>query len=611
MSGGFLGFDPDRLQQLRWALVLASNELDAIRCGDVDARRHMLIVESARNVLRDHWIALIDSILGCRALTGYERVDDLGRVDGVESLASSRVMMTAAERGWAVFTDPQSPLPEPMTAARAESVGWLISHLDPDDNWSATELVALNHVLAAIVASPSWTAAFVTSLSPAAWTMLCDQLGDERRRLVSDAYEVDATVTAREASSWAPIDTAFALLGSFASAGGTDVDAFIGDAHPYGVALVVSHLGLDAHELARVSREIIERERIALSGEEATFAGERAADIVMRSMLEVDGAPAEFAVLVADDPSLALWTASGAALTNEFVRTAVDPRWMSEDGAARALAPITSFLVDNAEVGLYPRDNPQVAMLAADVMAAWLTRFPETRAWPIDFRDGDQAELVAIIRGMDAASARLSEAVTTTTQDRLAIVANGAHDATWRSALDDVAALGSFFQTIERGHGIESARDAEAMRAITWGALDALAGVAPTGPVLGWVTGVAVTAAQVASEQFGWFDTVDDVRRDTLITFDTATALVAAAMVATRFAHLVGGGRLDPDTKRPPMPDPDADHVGADYSARFEAWLTDNVADDDIAGQLNEIKQTMLSDHDAEETAGLIALDIS
>src|SRR4051794_7443195 len=96
---GFMGYDRELLHCLRQAMERSVVELDGIRSNDPEAAEAMRSIASTRSLLRDTWLPFVDSLLGCRAMEDYRRVD----LDA--AMSDPWVGMVSAMNGWSVTTD--------------------------------------------------------------------------------------------------------------------------------------------------------------------------------------------------------------------------------------------------------------------------------------------------------------------------------------------------------------------------------------------------------------------------------------------------------------------------------------------------------------------------
>jgi len=606
---GYLGYDPDLVDMLRLALRKADDELASIRCTDIDARAPMQTVANARSTLNDTWIPFTDSLFQCRALDGYSPT-----TIAAGDLINSWLGLVAHQRGWTLATDPlptpAGPTFERMTIEAARALGEALSGAAGDEAMTADEISWLQSRLAEVAGRPELMAAFLPAFTTVGWANVCNQLGERRQHAVTEALLYDASISADEHANWIGVDAIFASLGRILNENQrahplTDRTVLLLDMTPYAAALLVQQLDLDATTLVATARELIERERIDLYNAEETNVGPRAADLLMETMLATPTAATAYVMTTLDDPDLVLDVAFDPEVGNALLIAGTDPTSMTPGQAEEAIPVLVDWVLNESTSSLYMSYNPQLAIAAADLIAPYLLPILRPDAASYGMSANERKALAMLMIDNNAALDHLLAA-----RERIGATLSTAicdPAATFEERIDavhDLAALLAIVDTMVRAADIRMAERTVAEYELAWTAIgygaDALSSVF-TGTV-GQVVGASGPAVRKITELFGLEpESVADVRADSLNRFDVVTTVAAATVVCATFDAMVSAGRIAPGTALPPVPDLDNEHVGVAYAHEFKEWL--DHLDPAVAAELNSIKQTIASDHEAETDA--------
>ncbi len=380
----------------------------------------------------------------------------------------------------------------------------------------------------------------------------------------------------------------------------------------YAGALLAANLHLSAAPLATLARAIIEREQVEIANGEVTYRGDHAADIVIRAMLATPGAPAAFAVEVADQPALMAFSAASVNLTNELMVAATSPDTLTPKQAEIVVPALLAFIAEHAETGKYSGYNPGIAAVTADLIAPYLAQMTATFADSLPIDPADREAILMLIINSPQALDELTAHATADAATRAADIAVAADSDTLRGSLVELSTTMALVGSMLRSAAIIDAQRRQESIDQAWGFMSDVLGFVPLSTAGGIALGLSTTAIRKRLEASGLFTAdVAGVQAASRVRFDFMTTLTAATLVTARFEHLVAEGRLDRNDPPPPQPDAVSITPGVDYSVAFERWLDDLDASDTVATELALIKQTILSAAHAEVNADVAMLGLS
>ncbi|MCU1391933.1 MAG: hypothetical protein JWM34_361 [Ilumatobacteraceae bacterium] len=613
MGGGYCGYDPDLVALLAGAIDAALDELDSFRCSDIEAQPAMQAVARATSLLRGTWQPFVRSVIGCRAMTGYvPAAIDPG------DIANSWLAAFVADRHWQILTD---PLADPrasvaLTADQVRAVGAWLSAADGHPPLSAPQIVWLGNALATTSQHADLTAAFLPSLTTRGWTALADQLGGDRRQMVNEALLYDGTITTDESDQWAPIDRVFVGLTAVLATDrlvhpDADATVLLEDMTPYAGALLVRGLGLDADDLARVTRSLVEREQFQMDHPDdpadVDVKGPLAADLLFSTILATAGAPTAYVTLVLDDPGLVFDATDDPQLADAVALTATDPAHLSAAAVATTVPTLVRWILAATQQHASVVHHDQLGVLLADLIAPYVV--PTLGDDPDGFglSDAERLAVQQLIIDDPAALDRLlavrSQAIGTSDD-----LVHG--DAMSRiRALHDLATLLAVIDTMQRSAGIAVAEQNNADWQMFWTMVGWATNLIQLSGPAGAIPGIAVQALQVGLETAGVGpESVGDARARTLSSYSAMTTVAAAIVVCSSFDEMVAAGRIPAGTPLPPIPDLAEPHVATRYEDAFMRWLEDGKFDDDVVWELHGIKQEIASAHEAvaDDNTGLV-----
>ncbi|MCU1397400.1 MAG: hypothetical protein JWN62_509 [Acidimicrobiales bacterium] len=600
----YLGFDPTLVDLLRQAMSRALDELDSLRCTDHEADAAMRTIAAARSTVRDTWLPFTSSLLACRALNGYQPATiDPGEV------INSWLQSVVADRHWHVLTDPfdaASSVGTPMLEAeQVRALAMALSARTATTPLTAAEISWLGQALPTIARRADLVAAFLPAFTTTGWTSLCNELGAARQRMVTESLLFDGRTTSDESAGWTGIDTVFAGLGDIVVADRSvhpesDATLLLDDMSAYSAALLVRQLDLDAAPLAEVTRELVEREQLALDHTDGGARGPRAADLLFEAMLVTPGAPTAYVVRTSDAPQLAFEASDDLDLARRLVHDGTDPAHLSTADAKVVVPAYVRWILgaSTQHSSLVQDTDPGLTM--ADLIGPYLLPVLRTGAAGFgltsDERKGAQSLIATDPSGL-AMDRLLSD------RERLVAsltVSMSADAAATLDRLSDIADLLAFIDTMQRLSVIDVATRQQAEWQLMWTAIGDGAGALPLPGAVSNLPGPAITGLQLALDATGWGpEAVDEVRSRSLTTLSAMTAVAASIVVATRFDDMVRSGRISPTTPIPPAPNPTSTTAATDYVDAFELWISSNHLDNDVVYELDAIKQTIASDHEA------------
>ncbi|HEY4333815.1 MAG TPA: hypothetical protein VGM78_14640 [Ilumatobacteraceae bacterium] len=597
-----MGYDPNNLQALRAAMSRAAVELGGIRSGDPESTHGMAAIKSIRSLLTDRWLPLIDSLSGCRAMTGYTPVL-LAADDVQDSLLNQRT-------GWRVFTDPLAPPADPVTLEQAIALAKELSGRDPHQPFSDDEIAALRVMLAQIAAYPALDDAFITTISPQGWNTMVDQLGGQRQELITTQI---ATVNSDQPSAQVTaIDDVFAgLSAAFVNWRTAHPDQLavlqISDMHPYGAALLVRGLQLDARSLALATVQIISDERDALYAANPFPLGPNAADLLLPIVEATPGAATELVMDTVDDPGLLLNVANDPTFGNRVLIRGTAPNNMSASQAAVAVPAYAGYVFAALHSSTLSKNNPLLDVAAADLVSPYLAEFAATPAAKFDVPKSLRHSLKSLLLDDQVALDELVQ--TSSSMIRTLTTPTAGEYRISDDALRNVASIVGYLQTLQREATVHQAKVAAAQWDLLFTTVERMLGIigipmATVGSVVVGVGGYALERLHDVMAKEGWgIPNVGSVERSAARTYELQTTVTAAAMVDAAYDRLQAFGQLPAGAQPPPQPNPDAESVARTYRNEFATWLDDAGFDPQTHAEMESLADDVLSDHEAASMA--------
>ena len=590
---GFLGYDNDRLMNLRSAMDRALLELSDLHISDPEANATLQLVRRAHVAIADRCLPPLRALLSCQASTTYAPAR-LQRND----IAVARLATLQLTHGWSVVADPLSPRPHSMTIEDAQSLGWALSQTHLKSLTKNAEISWLATSLAEIAQRPELVAAFLANMTDDAWRHLCDQLGDDRITLLS-TLTVENRLSDDNRSRLANIDAVFAHLGKIMASGSATA---LNTMHPYAAAMLVQHLQLSARDLATLSVDLIRHYRVG-GWADVQRPGPGTGDLLMRTMLDTPGAPAAFMLLIANDPAVVLDSAHNHALAEQLILEGTNPARITTQQAGTVIPSLARYLLSSnaAQSGFYGQPVRDKSAFAVDLIAPWLLQFTATHHNDWHFANGEGARLLATIINDGEAFARLSLRRSEIAAGLSVTIATAGDSG--RHAVEDLAAILGLIDALARQHNIARAAEERQLWNIGFALISVAAAQLPGGAIATVGAGLSLAALRKLLVQHGIAPKdAQAVEHDTLYALDWQTTVAAATVVCLTFDEMTRDGRIAAHTPPPPLPDPHAAAPGARYSSDFEMWLdTANLGS--ATAVLFGLKQTLASTHEAERDA--------
>jgi len=590
---GFLGYDNDRILNLRSAMDRALLELRDLHISDPEANATLQLVRRAHVAIADRCLPPLRALLSCQASTTYAPAR-LQRND----IAVARLATLQLTHGWSVVADPLSPRPHSMTIEDAQSLGWALSQTHLKSLTKNAEISWLATSLAEIAQRPELVAAFLANMTDDAWRHLCDQLGDDRITLLS-TLTVEGRLSDDNRSRLASIDAVFAHLGKIMASGSATA---LNTMHPYAAAMLVQHLQLSARDLATLSVDLIRHYRVG-GWADVQRPGPGTGDLLMRTMLDTPGAPAAFMLLIANDPAVVLDSAHNHALAEQLILEGTNPARITTQQAGTVIPSLARYLLSSnaAQSGFYGQPVRDKSAFAVDLIAPWLLQFTATHHNDWHFANGEGARLLATIINDGEAFARLSLRRSEIAAGLSVTIATAGDSG--RHAVEDLAAILGLIDALARQHNIARAAEERQLWNIGFALISVAAAQLPGGAIATVGAGLSLAALRKLLVQHGIAPKdAQAVEHDTLYALDWQTTVAAATVVCLTFDEMTRDGRIAAHTPPPPLPDPHAAAPGARYSSDFEMWLdTANLGS--ATAVLFGLKQTLASTHEAERDA--------
>ncbi len=501
-----------------------------------------------------------------------------------------------------------------MTVAGAKALGLELSRRDPKRPFTADETAWLAAQFATIALSPELVDAFLPTLTSNGWATLCDGLGAAR-----DADETAARsgVAGRAEDDDGPqvpdIDSVFASLGAILTSDrarhpDSDPTTLLDVIEPYGAALLVQHLHLDADRLATVARSLIERERTMLIDPDHVSLGPRAADFLFDTMLVTPGAAHAFVVLSVKDSALLLDSADDGRISNRVLIAGTDPQSMPLSEAKIIVPTFMMAMLDRLGQPQWADHHRDLDIAAADLLAPYLLPMRRSTASGFGLSNEQRQAIQQFLLDDPAALARILD-YGETVRNNLTAATSG----TWAErhrAIADLAELIGEVDGLAKMATVHDAQHAQDTWNFTWQVISFAGSLLPTGGtfvgnVVGAGGGPALTAIRDGLEMLGVGpQSVVEAQRGAIVTYDIVTSVAAATVVGATFDQLVAGGLVPSNCPPPPVPDVRLGPTTAEvYGHDFDEWLVANESrmTEATRDQLSNIKETILSIHETSE----------
>lgn len=549
----YLGYDSSLVLALRHALQDASDDLALARSSDQSAADAMQVVRSCRTAL-DAWMPVLDQLLCCRTLEDATSI----RLDTADIRS---VLLLAGQRaGWLIRRDPSTTATANRLAMieQARAIGGGLLDESLTDELTGAELTWLADQLRAIARVPEAAAMFRATVGGAkAWSRVLDQLGLDRLThqsvLVSDADDRAAH------DRLVQLDDTFGAIGAVLAAGSHTAKrpavypAVLREVDPYTAALLLPHLGLDAHNGAQASHDILVRWiDWADDRPPADFdaAGDDAPDLLFR-WLATDGfASFELLRLCADRPELVLRTAQAPAVEALIIR-GTSPETLSVGQIGTVVPPLVRWAVEN-DGGGEPHNGGGLThthAFFATLLAPWLlqlTSRSEEWAWRPGEADGALRWVITDGKAADLLVSRMEEVQEQISQTRF-VDAEGEVSS---QAVDEVAgmfaALQLAFRDEERSDALAKAFWVDAALMVVGVAVSAAAPEAAiAGAAVDLSIGVLAPAARSLLAELGLDGSKGAAAADARFRSRTAELQLTAIIALT--GELIEMGRLPDD----------------------------------------------------------------
>lgn len=595
----YMAYDTVALTRLRDAIATCTRELCNIRSNDPEASPALRAIAKASGLLGGVWAPRLDALIGCGVLTGY-----VPSTISSHDLTHASMYVLEHAHGWRISTDPLSPQPVALTPFDAASLAWELSNDTHRESFSNTELFALSRSLADISARPELVDAFLTNMTSATWTRLCNILGESHLNRTQDS-----SIFGPEGFNPADVDRVLSGLGSILANDRrrhpfSDAVGLTDEMQPYAAALLIRQLQLPADLLVEASYSVIARSfGSELPGSVGNPPIPNAADILMKAMMTTIGAPTMYVAHSVDRPRLLVETGQDHELVARFLQAAIDPDLMPAPIASAVISTLIPFVLTNVDSSpLWIDDKEALSTLALGVLTPWLRQctYSQDSAWTIAPEVG-AGWLVKLVQNEQAFELLLA--------DRDAIITsvfptdpNLGNDEL-RIATEQLAdVLGLVDKLIEQA-AIDAAEKAQALWDFAWTVLGFATVFVDTATLGGALAlNALLPSVQAAAQAAGVGTTdVDQIRLDLVWQMDFRRAVTAAALVANRYVLMIEKHQLPEDAPPPPIPDPQSPSPAAQFGADFSKWLSDpavvgrNREFIDAATTLNMLKQTISS----------------
>ena len=566
---GYLGYDPDLLAVLASQLRDAEADLSTIRSSDVEAAGALREVGAVSSRLRERWIPLVRNLVSCSVMTDYRpaTIPD-------DAVASNQLAIVARRNHWRVSTDPVTMPDRPVTVEEAFNLShWLNDHVD--DVYAADELAFLRSRLASMLDRPIAAAKFLAGVEDATLARLVDTLSGRHADLTLwRASGLDAS----QQSSVDSIEGIVHDLGTLlarrpADSPATSAADLVAGMQPYGAALLVQHLQLDASELGRVAVEIIGREQADPIHRWYTN-GVRAADILMTTIIATPDGPSRFLVASAATPHHVL-TAADPELTNRILLAGTTPDVLSPSERAAVIGPLMEAVIWDVEdiFESYVHVNPDIAAVSGAVLAPYMIEYFVDIDNPLQVPHDLKARTWTYLSSEADALRAVSDqrnGLTSGLASRL-----GTDYVDDANALTELATLVQLLDGLTAAGAIAEAEAAQARWDLIWNALRLASNVVPGGPPVKPVVKSVVGTARFAATKLGWGpDDIAMIRPEMMERADSSSTVLASIAIGATFDSFVTQGTIPAGTTRPPVPtDTDGPNVGLRYLDDLQDWI--------------------------------------
>jgi hypothetical protein len=542
----YLAFDPQRVAALARAMNRSMGELRGVRNDDPAAADLMRQLRALTGELETTWLPLARRTAESTAL-----------IADLHGLRDSSSFVMVHTYGWSIMRDPLVG-PATITAAEARALGARLNGVDAtslaDD---PGELRWLSSELNSIARDPVLAREFLANFQE--WAPWLDALGRHRARIVAGTA---ARVTVGD------LDGVFASLAHVQRAVIADrSDAhvsglpWIGEANPYGAALVVRHLGLSGRALGLTVDRILRPNPLV---DVDWLNGPNAADLLLPLFGDDTVAIDQFLRFAALHPDVLFERTADTSTAFEFVLQATDPSRMSAD-VAREVVPL---LVEHlSRVGgpcdeqchdAIPSDDWRGFLV--DLISPWMLQFsPQNTQWRL--HNAQREEMLSFVLRDEAALQSFVANADRVRAGFLTSLSSGTPH-----ALDE---LGAFMAMI--GELIVNERMMEAGdRARALGLLTDLAGLL-TSAIPGIALAAGISMGLLVINSTSTPDPVAEARRAGFGADLASTA--AGAAVAEQIANQwKRDGSLPADHPMPPIAEPDAELPSQDFLIAFGEW---------------------------------------
>lgn len=372
-TGGYMGYHPENLRNLRQAMGSAADDLAHLRCDDPAAAAAMSTIRAARAMLADGWLPFVETLLTCGVLDGYVSA----RLDGTD-LRQSR-MLAAQGDGWLLLTDPLSIGASQSTMTEADARALAEVLVDGDEFVlldTEAEQLWLAGRLDTVAADPDLRAAFESILAPGStrWAALCDRLALVRL----DWHDDDDSA----------VDSVFASVGRLHPSWSL-VEPLLARMEPYSAAVLVTHLDLAVDTLAVAAADIMLRwwtgpEEAGRQWYDDAPWGDQAGDILFRHLAAHPAAATRFLELASEQPGIVLETANDQNNVEALFTAGTSPGRVDPTTAGVIIVAMLRHVVwKGSHGGRIGTTGPSLLELGATLSMPWLLHFSSRASeWP-------------------------------------------------------------------------------------------------------------------------------------------------------------------------------------------------------------------------------------
>ncbi|MEN9506867.1 MAG: hypothetical protein RI958_2793 [Actinomycetota bacterium] len=527
----FVGFDPERLAQLRQAMVAASVHLRAVAArhqDDLELGDTARVLSDVRRLLDSTWIPIIGRILTSQAISGYRPID-----------------AGAVPAPWSRQPDPLGPRADRREAAAIAA----------DSAWDRVDLERLVEALARIARDPDAVTAFRVAMSRDDWIALIDRVGHEY--LTAAHLSVEDAGNRELRRRMIAADEAAALLALLLRGQHTGHlpwrPELLHQVEPFAAALVVRHLDLDASTLADTADRLLLRwyqgrpdgDRFA----DGHRSGPNTGDLLVPLLIAEPAAATAFLQQASHHPGIVFMSAQDQRLVRALLVVGTAPPRVGPSTAGTILPALLRWSGE-ARRRAMPHDGgtPDGAAYLAEASAPWLLYFGRRASeWGWSGPEADRAlrDLIDDERAMEqltSAMAGWRRSLTTTPLT----------DREGRVDLETLLDLSTMFAQLQLAFRDEEIDDDAAGRfwlEVTLFTGTLVASAAMSGGFLASVgTDLALTVASAtgaaALGRFGVATSAERSQRQAAARFGSRSADVAVIAVVSAVGQLIDDGRL-------------------------------------------------------------------